>query len=240
MGTWYRVVKTIKGHRYVYEQQTWRDGGRVRTRNRYLGPAGSDAGASVSPGSKGEPSRATVIAPALVGSLTAFGKAAISQFDAPRWGTDAASQLGLVSPAAKPKKTAVTTTKRRHRRHHITGMVTLYDPGDVSPAGRLKTTAIEKVFSRIPDGTTDPRGYVVKQNGRLFPTDKLTAELRSYLGIQCASDGSITEGMNINKTGFTEQVALHRLRSNPTGTSPLQLPLQMEHTPVIHLLRQIR
>jgi hypothetical protein len=34
MGTWYRVVKTIKGHQYIYEQQTFREGGRVRTRNR--------------------------------------------------------------------------------------------------------------------------------------------------------------------------------------------------------------
>src|SRR5215218_5729822 len=36
---WYRVVKTIKGHRYVYEQRTWREGKRVRTESRYIGPA---------------------------------------------------------------------------------------------------------------------------------------------------------------------------------------------------------
>ena len=36
---WYRVVKTIKGHRYVYEQRTWREGRHVRTESRYLGPA---------------------------------------------------------------------------------------------------------------------------------------------------------------------------------------------------------
>ena len=34
MAGWYRVVKTIKGHQYLYEQQTYREGGRVRTRNR--------------------------------------------------------------------------------------------------------------------------------------------------------------------------------------------------------------
>ena len=28
---WYKVVKTIKGHRYVYEQRTWREGRHVRT-----------------------------------------------------------------------------------------------------------------------------------------------------------------------------------------------------------------
>ena len=39
MGGWYRVFKTIKGNRYAYLQQTYREGGRVRTRNRYLGRA---------------------------------------------------------------------------------------------------------------------------------------------------------------------------------------------------------
>ena len=57
MGNWYRVVKTIKGHHYVYLQQTYREGNRVRTRNRYLGPAGSETAASGSAGGKsaGEP-----------------------------------------------------------------------------------------------------------------------------------------------------------------------------------------
>ena len=36
---WYRVVKTIKGHRYIYEQRTWREGKRVRTESRYVGTA---------------------------------------------------------------------------------------------------------------------------------------------------------------------------------------------------------
>lgn len=35
---WYRVVKTIKGHRYIYEQRTWREGKKVRTESRYVGP----------------------------------------------------------------------------------------------------------------------------------------------------------------------------------------------------------
>ena len=39
MGAWYRVIKTIKGHRYVYEQRTQREGKHVRTENRYVGPA---------------------------------------------------------------------------------------------------------------------------------------------------------------------------------------------------------
>jgi antirestriction protein ArdC len=36
---WYRVVKTIKGHQYIYEQRTWREGKRVRTESRYIGSA---------------------------------------------------------------------------------------------------------------------------------------------------------------------------------------------------------
>lgn len=39
MGAWYRVIKIIKGHRYVYEQRTQRNGKHVRTENRYVGPA---------------------------------------------------------------------------------------------------------------------------------------------------------------------------------------------------------
>jgi hypothetical protein len=38
-GLSYTVIKTIKGRRYVYEQRTWREGKRVRTESRYLGPA---------------------------------------------------------------------------------------------------------------------------------------------------------------------------------------------------------
>jgi hypothetical protein len=37
---WSRVFKTINGHRYVYEQRTWRDSGRVRTASHYVGREG--------------------------------------------------------------------------------------------------------------------------------------------------------------------------------------------------------
>jgi antirestriction protein ArdC len=37
---WYIVIKTINGRRYYYRQKTWREGGRVRTRSEYIGPAG--------------------------------------------------------------------------------------------------------------------------------------------------------------------------------------------------------
>lgn len=35
---WYIVIKTIKGRRYRYRQQTWRNGRRVRTRSEYISP----------------------------------------------------------------------------------------------------------------------------------------------------------------------------------------------------------
>ena len=38
---WYRVVKTINGRKYIYEQKTYRQGKQVRTLNRYIGPAGA-------------------------------------------------------------------------------------------------------------------------------------------------------------------------------------------------------
>jgi hypothetical protein len=34
----YIVIKTIKGRQYRYEQRSWREGKRVRTKSRYLGP----------------------------------------------------------------------------------------------------------------------------------------------------------------------------------------------------------
>jgi hypothetical protein len=35
----YRIIKTVKSRRYIYEQRTWREGKRVRTESRYVGPA---------------------------------------------------------------------------------------------------------------------------------------------------------------------------------------------------------
>src|SRR5665213_3259761 len=34
----YRVIKTIRGRRYLYEQRSWREGKRVRSQSRCLGP----------------------------------------------------------------------------------------------------------------------------------------------------------------------------------------------------------
>lgn len=47
---WYSVTKTINGKQYLYLQMTYREGGKVRTKNKYLGPA-SSSGASFAFGS---------------------------------------------------------------------------------------------------------------------------------------------------------------------------------------------
>lgn len=42
MGDFYQVIKTIKGHRYVYRQRTFRKGGVVHTESHYLRKASAD------------------------------------------------------------------------------------------------------------------------------------------------------------------------------------------------------
>jgi len=224
MGNWYPVVKTKKGHRYIYLQQTYREGGHVRTRNRYIGPAAdsasgpsgagtktgsSGAGAAICPARAGRPAAGTTP----VSGAQGFGKAMLDQFDAGKWGSGAAAQLGLGTPqkklgTGKRAKAGVTTTANRNQQHQAMDKQALYDPVDVSPAGRRKSAAIAQMFSRIPEGITDPRGYIVKRNGKLFPTGKLTDDLRSYLDIQLDRDGSIIDGLHINKARLTQDVLL--------------------------------
>ena len=43
--SWYTVTKTVKGRRYLYLQMTYRVGGKVKTKNRYLGPVAASPGA---------------------------------------------------------------------------------------------------------------------------------------------------------------------------------------------------
>jgi hypothetical protein len=112
MGDWYRVVKTIKGHSYLYEQQTYREAGRVRTRNRYIGPAGGDTAGVSLPGGQ-----SAVTTPSVVRGGTSFGKAMLDQFGGvEEWGRAAIDQLGMAD--AKAQKTTklrtVTTTSIRH------------------------------------------------------------------------------------------------------------------------------
>ena len=40
----YKVKKRIKGRLYLYEQRSWREGGKVKTFSRYLGPVGAGEG----------------------------------------------------------------------------------------------------------------------------------------------------------------------------------------------------
>jgi hypothetical protein len=109
MAGWYRVVKTIKGHKYLYEQQTYREGGRVLTRNPYLGRADGDGGKSAA-----NPGHLSLPATPLFTDPSDFGRALASQFDAPAWGRDAQQQvLGGKTPKQRRKRRpqqTVTTT----------------------------------------------------------------------------------------------------------------------------------
>jgi hypothetical protein len=40
---WYKVIKTIRGRGYLYWQMTYREKGKVKTRNKYIGPANSES-----------------------------------------------------------------------------------------------------------------------------------------------------------------------------------------------------
>src|SRR4051794_11758137 len=212
MGNWYPVVKTKKGHRYVYLQQTYREGGHVRTRNRYVGPAGDSAAGSTGAGtSKGSASRGHAgVGSTLVSGALSFGKAVLDQFDAGRWGSDTAEQLGLKTPPketpARRAKRGVTTTASSYYQHQAMDKHGLYDPENVSGPDRGTSAAIEKVFRELPDGTTDARGYIVKRKNKLFPTPKLTGDLQSYLNIQLDLDGSIPDGPEINSIRFTQEL----------------------------------
>jgi hypothetical protein len=110
MAGWYRVTKTIKGHQYLYEQQTYRENGRVRTRNRYIGPVAAE-GAS----SGGGAALFSVTTMLVLRGLGGFGEAMLKQFDLNRWIGDVTSQLGLTT------NKSVTTTKHRRRKKILLG-----------------------------------------------------------------------------------------------------------------------
>jgi len=88
-------------------------------------------------------------------------------------------------------------------------------PDQISPMGRVKTAEIDKVFARIPDGTTNPEGYAKKIGEKLYPTEKVTPEILKNSGFTLNPDGSFKEGFLINRIGFTEDVALHSNETAP-------------------------
>ena len=99
----YRVVKTIKGHRYLYDQQTYREGGQVHTLNRYIGRADSGGTRLQEAGE----ALGVVTTTPLFNSPGDFARAVASQFDAPRWGEVAREQLfGLWRERRGKRKTA--------------------------------------------------------------------------------------------------------------------------------------
>jgi hypothetical protein len=110
MAGWYRVVKTIKGHTYLYLQQTYREGGQVRTLNRYLGPVAVESTRSPKAGQKPAVPRTPLFTDA-----GDFARAMASQFDAAQWGKDTGAQLlgqgGKRSRRTKARQPVTTTPK---------------------------------------------------------------------------------------------------------------------------------
>jgi hypothetical protein len=108
---WYRVVKTVRGRRYLYEQRSWREGEKVRTQSRYIGPAGGvEVGATRIGGS-----RSAITTPISFswGAFSSFGKAMLNQFDVRRWGIVAGSQLGLINQKRKTLRSKRNIAKKR-------------------------------------------------------------------------------------------------------------------------------
>jgi hypothetical protein len=92
---WYRVIKTIKGHRYIYEQRTWREGKKVRTESRYIGPADGEVPRSTGERGDGRSNKAervnttAPIDPAVVERTFAALTAAVRKHpDSPPWGDE--------------------------------------------------------------------------------------------------------------------------------------------------------
>lgn len=91
----YRVIKKINGSHYLYEQETYREGGKVRTRSQYIGAVDPKQAARLK--SHGEPLDAALIP-------------APSQADAP------ANDTGPVAPppsATQTPETELNTTKQQ-------------------------------------------------------------------------------------------------------------------------------
>jgi len=116
MGGWYRVVKTIKGHQYLYEQQTFPEGGQVRTRNRCVGKAGSGDTVSSQTGSQ---KGTGVTTTPLFTDPADFARAMATQFDAAQWGRYAGAQLtgqrSKRTRRSKTRKPVTTHTKSKNR-----------------------------------------------------------------------------------------------------------------------------
>jgi antirestriction protein ArdC len=89
-----------------------------------------------------------------VSGLAGFGKEAIRQFDAPRWGTDAASQLGLAGANTKPKRKAVTTTHAANARRQVQvfSLAPPYNFKGTKPHRDIQAEITDKIIDAIEKG----------------------------------------------------------------------------------------
>jgi hypothetical protein len=148
----YRVIKTIKGRRYLYEQKTWREDGRVKTKSTYIGPADSlpSRGSSSGAGKAVE----SVMSGLLTG-VAAWGQSVSDQAGPTLWASSAGAQLGLTTATKKRSKRATT----KHRK---------------VPAKR-KTR--DKIFVGVREGK---RCYVIRKESSLADTPAKNNEVWLY------------------------------------------------------------
>ena len=83
-------------------------------------------------------------------------------------------------------------------------------PEQISSAGRIKTSEIDNVYNKIPDGTISTNGYIKKIGDKLYPTEKSTPEILKNSGVALNKDGSISEGFGVNRISFTEDIGLNQ------------------------------
>ena len=134
----YRVVKKINGCHYLYEQETYREGGKVRTRSQYIGAV--DPVKIKALKAKGEPLDGALkniepeeIEPIITYTVkevppeTLLSKTAekAKSKDKPKSAPDASQRLNTTNPKAKPKPEKLTPSKPHLRvkakveRHNI-------------------------------------------------------------------------------------------------------------------------
>jgi hypothetical protein len=103
----YIVTKTINGRQYRYRQTTWREGGRMRTQNEYLGPAGGSA--------RGAPQRGKV------SSAARASESLVYSDGASRWeGSQAEGTARSVEqPASGVTEFLRALVRKRNRREDI-------------------------------------------------------------------------------------------------------------------------
>lgn len=172
---WYIVTKTIKGHRYRYRQRSWRENGKMRTENVYLGPIGGTA----PPESKGTISG---------GASAAANKAqaAVNTTRDRRDGRDISKKLGLKSKKKVPPPGASKEPAIRPVNPYIGKLLGIYHDR-AQPAALAKRSAANRKHAKplVSRGKREPRTLPVDGNfsDHFWDTPKTIGQLRKQAAV---------------------------------------------------------